>query len=278
MDTALMFMWTGPVVGREAKVVSLWPESKECFGKVAADRHCSALVLLPERPVQLRGGVRWFDPRDRRQRRSPISRRSVRPSWGIGTPTGSSTKRSGEPASPPCSAACCSRNRGPTPPTWWPACPSSKRLSRTCELQPNAAPRPSRQFADGSRAATTSSSQPRPDLDARIAHRGRTERPSGRWRTHAAPAIWRRSTIWAKAPRSVILIVIEPQVSVTRRAARCGKPVPRSPARPTCLGAVAPVTRAAVPSSRAIIGSSNSGGHSVAMASRTSRRPARHAG
>ena len=43
MDTALVFTWTGPVVGRESKVVDLWLESKEFFGKLAADGKCSDL-------------------------------------------------------------------------------------------------------------------------------------------------------------------------------------------------------------------------------------------
>jgi hypothetical protein len=46
MDTALVFTWTGPVVGREAKVVDLFPESKEFFGKLAADGKCSELDVF----------------------------------------------------------------------------------------------------------------------------------------------------------------------------------------------------------------------------------------
>jgi hypothetical protein len=46
MDTALVFTWTGPVVGREAKVVDLWPESMEFFGKLAADGKCSDLEVF----------------------------------------------------------------------------------------------------------------------------------------------------------------------------------------------------------------------------------------
>ena len=45
MDTALVFTWTGPVVGREAKVVELFPESKDFFGK-AADGKCSELEVF----------------------------------------------------------------------------------------------------------------------------------------------------------------------------------------------------------------------------------------
>lgn len=46
MDTALVFTWTGPVVGREAKVVDLFAESKDFFGKLAADGKCSELEVF----------------------------------------------------------------------------------------------------------------------------------------------------------------------------------------------------------------------------------------
>ena len=53
MDTALVFTWTGPVVGREAKVVDLWPESKDFFGKLAADGKCSEFEVFfsPSAPI-----------------------------------------------------------------------------------------------------------------------------------------------------------------------------------------------------------------------------------
>ena len=43
MDTALVFTWTRPVVGREAMVLELWPETKEFFGKLAADGKCTEI-------------------------------------------------------------------------------------------------------------------------------------------------------------------------------------------------------------------------------------------
>ena len=46
MDTALVFTWTGSVVGREAKVVDLWSESRDFFGKLAADGKCSELEVF----------------------------------------------------------------------------------------------------------------------------------------------------------------------------------------------------------------------------------------
>ncbi|HEX6568537.1 MAG TPA: hypothetical protein VF015_05205 [Acidimicrobiales bacterium] len=46
MDTALVFTWTGPVVGREAKAVELFGESKDFFGKLAADGKCSELEVF----------------------------------------------------------------------------------------------------------------------------------------------------------------------------------------------------------------------------------------
>jgi hypothetical protein len=46
MDTALVFTWTRPVVGREAKVVEMWPESRDFFGKLAADGKCSELEMF----------------------------------------------------------------------------------------------------------------------------------------------------------------------------------------------------------------------------------------
>jgi hypothetical protein len=46
MDTAMVFTWTGPVVGREAKAVDLFPESKDFFGKLAADGKCSELEVF----------------------------------------------------------------------------------------------------------------------------------------------------------------------------------------------------------------------------------------
>lgn len=46
MDTALVFTWTGPVVGREAKAIDLFAESKDFFGKLAADGKCSELEVF----------------------------------------------------------------------------------------------------------------------------------------------------------------------------------------------------------------------------------------
>jgi hypothetical protein len=53
MDTALVFTWTRPVVGREAKVVELWPESRDFFGKLAVEGKCSELegFFSPSAPI-----------------------------------------------------------------------------------------------------------------------------------------------------------------------------------------------------------------------------------
>jgi hypothetical protein len=58
MDTALVFTCTGPVVGREAKVVDLFEQSKDFFGKPAADGKCSELEVFfsPSAPFNFATG------------------------------------------------------------------------------------------------------------------------------------------------------------------------------------------------------------------------------
>ena len=53
MNTALVFTWTGPVVGREGHVVELWTESGEFFGKLTADGKCSEFEVFfsPSAPM-----------------------------------------------------------------------------------------------------------------------------------------------------------------------------------------------------------------------------------